>query len=186
MCGRNFEDDWCEEYEEVKSSLSKVEKVEEKKRQIEEAFRRKIDEFSIYNPLEGFKSLFVSEREFEKHLEHRSNWGHIKPGDWKNYLRKTLEAIANATSAYYEEWTGEKGLWDKVLYSSKLKWLVVISQKGYIITSMRLDRSLQEILLRDQSIAQKFKVSVRIERTTPDEGLKEAAAKLLKRLSGRL
>ncbi len=184
MCVKNFEDEWCEEYEEVKDLLSKVEKVEAKKKQIEEAFRKRLEEFSVDNPFEGFKSFFVSEREFNRHLDHRVKRGHIKPGDWKDYLRKTLEAIAEATSAYYEEWTGKENIWDKVLYNSKLKWLVVISEDGYIITSMRLDKSLRDILLRDKKVAESFGVSVKIERTAPDEELKKAAARLLESLYG--
>jgi hypothetical protein len=185
MCRKEFKDEWCEEYEEVKDLLSKVERVEEKKRQIEEAFRKRLDEFPVNNPFEGFKALFVSEREFKKHLEHRIKRGHIKPGDWKEYLEKTLEAIAGATSSYYEEWAGKEGLWDKVLYNSRLKWLVVISKGGYIITSMRLDKSLREILLRDKDIAGRFAALVKIERTAPNEELKKAAARLLKKLRGR-
>jgi hypothetical protein len=185
MCGKNFEDGWCEEYEEVKDLLSKVEKVEAKKKQIEEAFRKRLEEFPVDNPLEGFKAFFVSEREFNRHLNHRVERGHIKPGDWEDYLRKTLEAVAEATSAYYEEWTGKEDLWDKVLYNSKLKWLVVISEDGYIITSMRLDKGVRDILLRDKKVAESFGVSVKIERTTPDEELKKAAARLLEKLYGR-
>jgi len=185
MCGKEFKDEWCEEYKEVKDLLSRVERVEEKKRQIEEAFRKKLDKFPVDNPFEGFKALFVSEREFKKHLDHRIKRSHIKPDDWKKYLEKTLEAITGATSSYYEEWTGKGGLWDKVLYNSRLKWLVVISEGGYIITSMRLDKSLREILLRDKDIARRFATLVKIERTAPDEELKKAAAGLLKKLSDR-
>ena len=185
MCGKNFEDNWCEEYEEVKDLFSKIEGLEEKKHRIEENFRKKLEKFPVDNPLEGFKALFVSEREFNKHLDHRIKRGHIKPGDWEDYLKKTLKAIAEATSAYYEKWTGKEGLWDKLLYNSELKWLVVISEDGYIITSMRLDKSLRDILLRDKKVAESFGVSVKIERTTPDEELKKAAARLLERLYGR-
>ena len=87
-----------------------------------------------------FSSLWVSERDFLKHLKKRLK--HKEIANQKEYLQKTLQTLCSPIAIYYLYHPLFK---DKVIFSAS-NWVVILLQNGKIITSFPLYESLNSLL----------------------------------------
>ena len=90
------------------------------------------------NDIEGtFKNLFENETKYQEHLERRKKFGHItKNNSEKDYFNKTIDCIKNSDIIILEEY---KDFWEKLYFSEKDSWLVIINDKGNLVTSYKID-----------------------------------------------
>jgi hypothetical protein len=167
LCQRNLSDDWCKEYKEVEKYLRSAEEIVEKQQKAEREFLKALREFDVERPEESFKKLWVSEKVYERHLLERLKDRDVK--DWKDYLVKTFKTLASFSSVYYEAYSLS---WDRIYYDYKRSWLVVITEHGRIITSMRVKESLRETFERHIASAKVGKQELKIYKGTINEELK--------------
>ena len=177
LCDRQFADEECSEYKEVENLLSEIEDVEKKKKAIEEEFIKKLQTFDVKNPISSFKGLFVSEKAYREHVNKRLDEKVIK--DETDYLRKTLYTLAYPTSAYYENYSKS---WDRILYDSKRKWMVVLTEGGYILSSMPVTKKLRELFEDHFKKAKISNQTLKIQRVSPNEKLKKEVRRIFKKL----
>ncbi|WP_456435450.1 phage head morphogenesis protein [Thermovibrio ammonificans] len=180
LCQKNLSDDWCEEYKEVERYLRDAEEIVEKQQKAEKEFLKVLKEFDVEKPEESFKKLWVSERTYQNHLRDRLDEGVIS--GWKDYLEKTLETLALYSGVYYEVYSES---WDRILYDRKRQWMVVLTEKGRIISSMKVNEKLKELFDRHIQKAKRDKQTLEIHRGKTNEELKGEAEGVLKALRGK-
>jgi len=177
LCDRQFAEGECDEYKEVEDLLTEIENVEEKKKAIEEEFVKRLQTFDVKNPISSFKGLFVTEEVYGDHLNKRLGEGVIK--DESDYIRKTFDTLAYSTSAYYENYSKS---WDRILYDSKRKWMVVLTEGGYILSSMPVTKRLRKLFEDHFKQAKAGKQTLKIQRVHTDEKLKKEARRILEKI----
>ena len=160
--------------------LRNAEEVVEKQRKAEEEFLKVLKEFDVEKPEESFKKLWVSKRCYIEHLDDRLEREDVE--DWRDYLEKTFEAIAFCTGVYYEKYSKS---WDRILYDRKRRWMVVLTEHGRIISSMRVNETLRELFDRHYRRAEESRQSLEIHKGEFNEELKSEAKRILKTLRNR-
>ena len=177
LCQKNLSDDWCKEYREVEKYLRDAEEIIEKQQKAELEFLKLLEEFDFQKPEESFKKLWVSERTYINHLGDRLEEGVIS--GWKDYLEKTLETLAYYTGVYYEVYERS---WDRILYDRKRQWMVVLTEKGRIISSMKVTKPLKEVFDSHIRKAKRDKQTLMIHKGKANEELKAKVERILKAL----
>jgi len=177
LCQKNLSDDWCEEYREVEKYLRDAEEIIEKQQKAEREFLKLLKEFDFQKPEKSFKKLWVSERTYINHLGDRFEEGVIS--GWRDYLEKTLETFAYYTGVYYEVYERS---WDRILYDRKRQWMVVLTEKGRIISSMKVTKPLKEVFDSHIRKAKRDKQILAIHRGKTNEELKAKVERILKAL----
>lgn len=180
LCQKNLSDDWCEEYREVEKYLRDAEEIIEKQQKAEREFLKLLEEFDFQKPEESFKKLWVSERTYKRHLEKRLERKEVK--NWYDYLLQTLQTLSSFTGVYYEHYSSS---WDRILYDRKRQWMVVLTEEGRIISSMRVNEPLRELFERHLKKAQKDGQELTISRGKTNERLKEEVTRRLKILQSK-
>ena len=174
MCGKNFEDEWCEEYREVERYLREAEEILERQQRAEKEFLKLLEEFDPQNPEESFKKLWVSEKTYKRHLTKRLERREVK--SWYDYLLQTFSVLSSYTGVYYERYSSS---WDRILYDKRRQWMVVLTEQGRIISSMRVDETLRELFERHIGKAYKDGQKLTISKGKTNERLKTEVKKRL-------
>lgn len=151
-----------------------AEEIVEKQRKAEEEFLKVLKEFDVEKPEESFKKLWVDEKTYLQHLRKRLKFEEVK--NWKDYLVKTFEALADYTDVYYEQYSNS---WDRIYYDRKHKWMVVLTEHGHIISSMKVKETLKETFERHLRSAQAGKQRLTIYKGKNNEKLKAEAKRRL-------
>jgi len=180
LCQKNLSDDWCREYREVEKYLRDAEEIIEKQQEAEREFLKLLEEFDPQKPEESFKRLWVSERTYRRHLEKRLERKEVE--DWYDYLLQTFHTLSSFTGVYYERYSSS---WDRVLYDKERRWMVVLTEEGRIISSMKVDETLRELFERHMRKAQKDGQELTISRGKTNERLKEEVKRRLKVLQSK-
>ncbi|MBP7554332.1 MAG: hypothetical protein KA885_12980 [Spirochaetes bacterium] len=90
------------------------------------------------NIKETFRNLFENESKYQEHLNRRIGFGHInKNNPEKDYFNKTIDCIKNCDIIILEEY---QNFWQKLYFSKKNNWLVIINYNGILVTSYKTDR----------------------------------------------
>lgn len=148
-----------------------------KQQEAEDKFLKLLEEFDPQKPEDSFKKLWVSERTYLNHLEDRLEEGVIS--DWKDYLEKTFETLSCYTEVYYEAYGRS---WDRILYNRKHQWMVVLTEKGRIISSMKVNKTLKELFDNHIRKAKRDRQTITIHRGRANEELKSKITRILKTL----
>lgn len=160
--------------------LQNAEEIIKKQQKAEREFLKLLEEFDPQKPEESFKELWVSERTYRRHLEKRLERKEVK--SWYDYLLQTFQTLSSFTGAYYEHYSSS---WDRILYDRKRQWMVVLTEEGRIISSMRVNEPLRELFERHIRKAQKAGQELTISRGRINEELKEEVKRRLKILQSK-
>ena len=180
LCQKNLSDDWCREYREVEKYLRDAEEIIEKQQKAEREFLKLLEELDPQKPEESFKRLWVSKRTYISHLEDRLEEGAIS--DWKDYLKKTFETLAYYTGIYYEAYSRS---WDRILYDRKRQWMVVLTEEGRIISSMKVTKTLKEVFESHIRKAKRDKQTLTIHKGKVNEEFKAKVKGILEALQDK-
>jgi len=90
-----------------------------------------------------FSSLWMGEKEYKKHLYKRINT-EKSVKDEHDYIQKTFNSL-NSKEVYFEIYDAPD-LWDRVFFSNEDKWAVVVAQNGKILTSYKINSTIQDTL----------------------------------------
>ena len=164
----------------MKKCLKDAEEILQKQRKAEEKFLKILRKFDPEKPEESFKKLWVSERCYINHIEDRLDEKVVS--SWKDYLEKTLETLAFYTNVYYEKYSKS---WDRIFYDKKRQWMVVITEKGRIISSMKVKKTLIELFNGHKLKAEQSQQTLDIYKGEPNEDLKKEAKRILKTLRSK-
>ncbi len=102
-------------------------------------------------PLNAFAKLWISQKDYSKHLKKR-----LKRGDVKNradYYQKTITAYCQPRQIFYLEAKRPITL-DKVFFISET-WVDIFTPDGVLITSFPLKTSIDELLKNPKNRAYK-------------------------------
>jgi len=163
----------------VERYLRDAEEIIEKQQKAEREFLKLLEEFDPQRPEESFKRLWVSERTYKNHLKNRLKEGVI--AGWKDYLKKTLETLSFYTGVYYEAY--EKS-WDRILYDKRRQWMVVLTEEGRIISSMRVTMTLKELFEAHVHKARRDKQALTIYKGKGNGKLKTEVKRILEAIQG--
>ena len=81
---------------------------------------------------------------------------------------------------YYEKYSKS---WDRIFYDKKRQWMVVITEKGRIISSMKVKESLKETFERHLKSAEASRQKLKIYRGKSNEKFKAEIKRRLEILS---
>ena len=160
--------------------LRDAEEIIEKQQKAEREFLKLLEEFDPQKPEESFKRLWVSERTYKNHLKNRLKEGVIT--GWRDYLRETLRTLGLHAEVYYEAY--EKS-WDRILYDRKRQWMVVLTEEGRIISSMKVTMTLKELFEAHIHKARRDKQALMIYRGKESEKLKAEVERILEALQDK-
>jgi hypothetical protein len=162
----------------VKKCLKHAEEILQKQRKAEEEFLKILRKFDPEKPEESFKKLWVSEKVYYKHLKAKIDDGDVT--NWRDYLEKTFKTLAEFTSSYYEAYSLS---WDRIYYDRKRQWMVVLTENGRIISSMKVKESLKETFERHLRSAEASRQKLKIYRGKSNEKFKAEIKRRLEILS---
>ena len=101
---------------------------------------------------DNFKELWVSEREYEKHIKKRLKEDVIK--NERDYIDKIKNCVINPDEIYvkkYKEEIKEKfNRWDRVYYKKSDMWVAIFNEKSKISTAYYIMKDFNEILLKGE------------------------------------
>lgn len=97
--------------------------------------------YDINSAKGGFSGLWNDIHSYTKHLHKR-----IKNKDVTNeidYIQITFDTLSKSKKAYLESFSDDT-VWDRVFYNEGTNWAVVIGENGKILTSYKLELSLED------------------------------------------
>lgn len=118
----------------------------------------------------NFHKLWMSDKNFENHIEKRINLGHISSKE--DYILKTLGCLANCNNFIFAE---HQESWDNICYNDSKDWAVIFNEHSQIMTSYRVEPKSKSFEESQLSIKAKIKKGV------PNERFKQYFKKLRKR-----
>jgi len=87
--------------------------------------------------IENFKELWVSEREYRKHIQKRLKEKVIE--DENDYIRKIKDCVIYPDEVYFRKYTKEAkkvfDRWDRVYYKKDNMWVSIFNERGKINTA---------------------------------------------------
>ena len=117
----------------------------------------------------------MSEKCYKDHIKTRIEEGVVN--DTKDYLEKILQTLSQYTSVYYAHYSAS---WDRIYYDRKRQWMVVLTENGRIITSMKVKEPLKETFKRHLRSAELSKQKLKIYKGKSDEKFKTEIKRRLK------
>ena len=100
--------------------------------------------------LENFKELWMSEREYRKHIQKRIDKAHIK--NEEDYIRKIKDAFFNPDDIKWKRYRYDfkkiADRFDRIYYKKSDFWLDVFLENGKLVTAYRLEKDYYDILLK--------------------------------------
>ena len=118
----------------------------EKYKQVENNFLKNLKNFDItskQSAVASFAELWYTINDYNKHLNKRMNKERTVI-DEHDYIQKTFNAL-NSDETFFEYYEAPD-LWDRIFYTKKDKWAVVVAQNGKILTSYKIESTIIETL----------------------------------------
>jgi hypothetical protein len=113
-------------------------------KRIEDSFTKNLSDFNPKN-IDTFGNLFTTDIDYKKHIEKRLEMGHIV--DDVDYALKTFTALSVANRSVFETYPQKTiGVWDRILYDSEHKWVVILGENGKILTSYQMDGDFDDLI----------------------------------------
>jgi len=99
---------------------------------------------------ETFKDLWVSEREYKKHIKKRLNEKVIE--NENDYIEKIKECVTNPDEIYLKKYSPEIkeqfNRWNRIYYKKNNLWVSIFNEKGKINTAYFISKDFNEILFK--------------------------------------
>ncbi len=137
LCQNNFADE-CPEWEEVKELIEKWKLQQE----IEERFLKRLESFEWNSRKQikaNFPKLWETEEKYRWHVGKRIRDGHVSSEE--EYIKRIFETLSEHTSVVIYEapkWKSEEH-WHRIFYSRKCSWIVIVSEKGSILSAFKVE-----------------------------------------------
>ena len=99
---------------------------------------------------ENFKTLWLNEKEYKRHLQRRLKKGHIK--NEEEYIQKIKEVFLNPSDIKWKKYkTGykkDRDRFDRIYYRKGEFWVDVFLENGKIVTAFEIEKDYFEILMK--------------------------------------